>query len=220
MAAEAQIRAVLFDLDGTLLDTLGDLAAAMNRALQTLGCPQHSLADYRYLVGEGALRLCQRALPADLRDDATVERLLKLFSEDYALRWAVQTRPFAGVPELLAALRGRGLRLAVLSNKPDRYMAALQHHFFPEDGFALFLGQRDGVPRKPHPDGALLAARELSLPPESFLFVGDSCVDMQTAVAAGMRACGALWGYRDERELRDSGAQVLAATPAEVLQFI
>lgn len=215
-----KIKAVLFDLDGTLLDTIGDLAAAMNRSLAALGLPEHSLPEYHHFVGEGVRTLVDKVLSPQRRDAATIEKLLALFSEDYAKNWAMTTTLYAGVEPLLSGLRERGLALAVLSNKPHRYMAQIEQHFFPDSGFTLFCGHKEGVARKPNPEGALLAAREMNLPPEQFLYVGDSCVDMQTALSAGMQACGALWGYRTEEELREHGAQILAHAPQEILYLL
>lgn len=215
-----RVRAVLFDLDGTLLDTLGDLAAAMNRSLAQLGLPEHSLESYRYFVGEGARLLCERALPETERGEEQAQRLLELFTADYARNWAAGTRPFDGVMPLLDALRAQGVRLGVLSNKPDCYMAAIREHFFPVHGFECFCGQREGVARKPDPAGALLAAEAMGLAAAEFLYVGDSAVDMQTAVRAGMIPCGALWGYRSREELESAGARHLAAQPADVLKWL
>lgn len=218
--AAVGVKAVLFDLDGTLLDTLGDLSAALNRALAQMGLPQHPVSAVRYFVGEGARLLCERALPEDRRDAETLEALYHRFAADYAENWAVTTKPYPGIAQLLKGLRERGVRLAVLSNKPHRYMAEIEAHYFAGCGFEHFYGQRDGVQRKPHPEGALLAAREMGLKPESFLYLGDSGVDMQTATGAGMRACGALWGYREEPELVRTGADCLAAHPEDVLAYV
>lgn len=216
----AGIAAVLFDLDGTLLDTIGDLAVSMNRALAAGGLPVHEVAAYREFVGEGAVRLAERVLPEGLRGTEAQHELLQRFTADYAGNWDATTAPFPGIDELLAELSRRGIVLAVLSNKPDRYMPAIRARFFSGYQFTHFQGQLPDGPRKPDPAGALRIAGENRIAPEDFIYVGDSDVDMQTARAAGMRACGVLWGYRAEEELRSNGAAHIVARPQEVLALL
>lgn len=218
MGAGARWGGVLFDLDGTLLDTLDDLAGAMNRALVAGGWATHPVAAYRRFVGDGVEMLARRALPPGAPEE-TVKATLAAFMADYQGHWADATAPYPGVPELLVELAARGVPTAVLSNKPDRYMAPIVARFFPGHSFAVVSGQRPGLPRKPDPAGALAVAAEMGVAPGRILYLGDSDVDMRTAVAAGMEPCGALWGFRGREELLAAGARRLAARPGEVLEW-
>jgi phosphoglycolate phosphatase len=215
---EKRFRAVLFDLDGTLVDSLADLANATNHALATLGCPTHPRAAYRYFVGDGARTLCQRALPADKQD--LLDEALRLMRAHYDAHRYDETQPYPGVPELVAALAQRGYRLAVLSNKPDRFTKELVAHYFPAAPFDAVRGQLPHIPLKPDPAAALQIAQELGIPPAEWLYLGDTNTDMRTAREAGMHAVGVLWGFRDRQELEDSGAQCLIARPADLLAWL
>jgi len=213
-------RAVLFDLDGTLLDTLEDLADAMNAVLTAEGLPTHPTDAYRHFVGDGIVNLVRRALPADRRDETTLERLVAADREEYARRWDRKTRPYEGVPRLLDGLTGRGLGLAILSNKPDDSTRLCVEKLLPGWSFDAVQGVAEGVPLKPDPAGALGIARRLGVAPGSFLYVGDTATDMRTAVGAGMFPVGALWGFRDADELTAAGAQSLLVHPAELLDLL
>ena len=209
-------RAVLFDLDGTLLDTLDDLSASANRVLRANGFPEHPRDAYRYFVGDGARNLVVRILPEDRRDKETIEACLQAFRADYGENWAVRTRPYEGVPEMLDAVAGRKLPMAVFSNKPDDATKACVSEFLSRWEFCVVLGQRDGAPVKPDPSGAIESARRIGIPPSDFLYLGDTATDMKTAVRAGMFPVGALWGFRTEEELLRAGAAAIAAKPADV----
>lgn len=207
-------KAVLFDLDGTLTDTLVDIADAMNRALRLHGLPEWPVEAYRYLVGNGAKVLSERCVRERQELSAAVRQTYQAYYETHNL---VQTKPYEGVPEMLQALVDRGIRLAVFSNKPDADTKAVVRHFFPEIPFAAVRGQVEGVPVKPDPTGALAVADEMGLAPGEFLYLGDTAVDMECALAAGMHPVGALWGFRTEEELRQSGAEHLARQPGDLL---
>ena len=211
------IRAVLFDLDGTLTDTLVDIADAMNRALRLHGLPEWPLEAYRYLVGDGAKKLAERAVRDRQELALSVQRAYQAYYETHTL---VKTRPYDGVPELLRTLQEMGLKLAVFSNKPDADTKGVVAHFFPEIRWAAVRGQVEGVPVKPDPTGALAVARAMDVPPDEVLYLGDTSTDMQCALNAGMYPVGALWGFRTAQELEESGAAVLAAHPADVLTQI
>jgi phosphoglycolate phosphatase len=213
-------KAIIFDLDGTLLNTLADLGNAVNRVLAQRGFPTHALDEYRYFVGNGTRMLIIRALPEKKRDDETVAECLEAFREDYGQHWKVKTRLYDGVPEMLTALTARGLRIAVVSNKPDDFTKQCVAYFLPHWRFDAVIGQRDEVPQKPDPAGALEAAELLHISPGDFLYLGDSSVDMKTAVAAGMFPVGALWGFRSAKELRENGAQALITRPLELLDLL
>lgn len=209
-------KAVLFDLDGTLTDTLADIAAAMNRALQLHELPTWPVDAYRYLVGNGAKVLSERCVRERQELSAAVRQT---YQANYETHNLVQTKPYEGVPEMLQALVDRGIRLAVFSNKPDADTKAVVRHFFPEIPFAVVRGQVEGVPVKPDPTGAAAVAAEMGLAPEDFLYLGDTAVDMECALAAGMHPVGALWGFRTEEELRQSGAEHLARQPGDLLSI-
>lgn len=210
-------KAVIFDLDGTLTDTLADIAAAMNRALRLHDLPEWQQDAYRYLVGNGAKVLSERCV-RDRQELAPAVR--QTYQSYYKAHNLVRTCPYDGVPEMLAALADHGLRLAVLSNKPDADTKAVVRHFFPDVPFAVIRGQVEGVPVKPDPAGALAVAAELGVQPPECLYLGDTDVDMRTAAAAGMYAIGALWGFRTAEELQSSGARFLAETPTDVCNYV
>ncbi len=210
------IQAVLFDLDGTLTDTLTDIAAAMNRALLLHGLPEWPEEAYRYLVGDGAKVLSQRCVRDQQALAADVRATYQAYYQEHSL---VKTQPYPGVPEMLAGLAAAGVKLAVLSNKPDADTKAVVRHFFPEVPFAVVRGQLEGQPLKPDPAGALRVAAEMGIPPENFLYLGDTAVDMTCATAAGMHPVGALWGFRTAEELLESGAEHLLHRPEELLNL-
>lgn len=213
-------QAVLFDLDGTLLDTLRDLGESMNRVLTRLGHPVHSLEAYRFLVGEGATVLVTRALPETHRSEADVRHALAEYRRDYEQHWNVHTRPYDGIPELLDALVGNGLTLGILSNKPHAMTVRCVDGYLSASRFACVLGQRDNVARKPDPAGAIEAARLMRVDPARTLYLGDTATDMETARAAGMFAVGETWGFRPESELLAAGAEAIVHRPREVLSLL
>ncbi|MCL2457319.1 MAG: HAD-IA family hydrolase [Desulfobulbus sp.] len=212
--------AVLFDLDGTLLDTLDDLASAANQVLTDQGAPPHPVDAYRHFVGDGLHTLVERMLPADRRDAETVSAALAAFQETYARVWRHRSAPYPGIADLLDRLAAGGVRMSVLSNKPDAFTRLCVQRLLTCWHFDPLLGQREGVPKKPDPAGALEIARLLQLDPSRILYVGDSGVDMRTAQAAGMDAAGALWGFRDQAELVRTGAKHLVARPEDLLPLI
>lgn len=212
-------RSVIFDLDGTLLYTLEDLADSLNQVLSQEGLPTHSYNDYRFMVGNGLETLVVRALPSGMRLSAHVRPVLRKFVELYRSRQVAKTRPYPGIVELLETLAARGLLLAVLSNKAHPNTLAVVDHFFPAV-FELVLGMRPEVPAKPDPAGALEIARAFGLDPGEILYLGDSDVDMKTAVAAGMYPLGALWGYRPKSELEAAGAAAVIDAPSAMLGVI
>lgn len=213
-------KAILFDLDGTLLDTLEDLGNAANRVLEKYDFPTRPLDTYRYFVGDGATVLMKRALPENKRDDDTVGACVQTFREEYGKGWNVKTRPYDGVAEMLDALTAGGLKMAVLSNKPDEFTKRCVTEFLPKWNFEMVLGQSNLMPLKPDPKGALEIARCLNVIPSHFIYLGDTAIDMKTAIAAGMYPVGALWGFRTGKELRENGAQALIKRPQEILTLL
>jgi len=206
-------KAILFDLDGTLIDSIRDIGEAMNRSLAAMTFPGHSMDDYRYFVGDGVRQLVQRALPKDQQHDSVIDEFLRAYRADYGNNWHVHTRPYEGIPELLKSLVAAGIPIGVLSNKPDGVTRKCVEYFFPDVPFIAVAGQKDDVPRKPDPAAALVIAEAMQLPPEQIVFVGDTATDMQTAVAAGMFPAGVTWGFRPEKELLDNGARLIAYKP-------
>ncbi len=213
-------QAVLFDLDGTLLDTIDDLADSMNAALEQLGCPGHSTEAHRFFVGDGVDTFARRVLPEGRRDEATVTRCVELLRTEYANRWNVKTRPYDGIAEMLNGLTARGLTLAVLSNKPDDSTKLCVEKLLSDWRFDMVQGVADGFAPKPDPAGALKVAEEMGFKPGEFLYLGDTNTDMQTAVAAGMYPVGATWGFRPADELSANGAKTLINHPTELLKIL
>ena len=215
-----EFQAILFDLDGTLLDTLADIACAGNAGLKGLGFPTHPVESYRHFVGDGAGCLARRILPEGHHDEETVERCRAIIAAEYAKCWADNTKPYPGVPELLAELQARDIPMAVLSNKPDDATRTVVEGYFPDCQFQVVRGALPSVPIKPDPAAALQIAGELDIPPERFIYLGDTDTDMCTAVAAGMFPAGAIWGFRSAEELTANGAKVLLKKPREVLNLL
>ncbi len=213
-------KAILFDLDGTLLDTLEDLGNSVNGVLEKRDLPTHALDEYRYFVGDGTAMLISRALPQGKRNDETIRACLEELREEYGRNWNVNTRPYEGIPEMLDALTEHGLKMAVLSNKQHEFTKLCVADLLPNWTFDVVFGQRDEVRRKPDPAGALEVAEHLNLSPADFLYLGDSAVDMKTATAAGMFPVGVLWGFRSAEELKDGGAQALIERPLEILDLL
>lgn len=213
--------AVMFDLDGTLLDTLADIAAAGNYALTSLGRPTRPVQDYRYLAGQGAPYLVRHALGPDYQHLA--DKALELF-RTYQLEHGLDhTHPYPGIPELLDELTRRNLKLAVLSNKPHTATLRAVQQCLNRWHFDAVLGHELDQPAaalKPDPAGALEIARQLNVPPERWLYLGDTRVDMETALNAGMFPVGCLWGFRDRQELEKAGARILIAHPLEILPLL
>lgn len=211
------VRAVLFDLDGTLTNTLEDIADAMNRSLRLHSLPEWPLDAYRYLVGDGAKKLAERAVRERQELALSVQQEYQAYYQEHT---RVKTQPYAGVPEMLRALQDKGLKLAVFSNKPDADTKNVVAHFFPDIPWAAVRGQIEGVPVKPDPTGALAVAEALQIPPAEFLYLGDTATDMHCAVNAGMLPIGALWGFRTAEELQSSGARQLVQHPMDVLSCL
>lgn len=213
-----KFKAAVFDLDGTLLDSLHDIGSSMNAALRSKGHPEHPIADYKYHVGDGVSILARRVLPEAYRIDDSIAELVLLMREEYGANWAKTTKPYEGVPELLDELTRRGVKLAVVSNKPHDFSQQVTMKLLSKWTFDPIIGSRAGIPHKPDPAGAIEAAAALKLAPAECVFIGDTYADMKTAVSAGMFPAGALWGFRDAKELLESGAKVLLAHPLDLLK--
>lgn len=213
-------QAVLFDLDGTLLNTLNDLGNSVNRVLSQHGFPKHKLNEYRYFIGDGARTLIARSLPNENRNEYTIEMCLLAFQHDYGSHWNVETSPYDGIAETLDRLSALGVKFAVLSNKPHDFTQLCVEKYLSNWIFEVVLGQLPSMPKKPDPTGALLISQQMKIAPHSFIYVGDSAVDMQTANAAGMFAVAALWGFRSLQELQENGAQSVLSNPIEIVSLL
>ena len=211
-------KACFFDLDGTLLDSLADIADATNAALEAHGYPSHPYDAYRYLVGYGINALLSGALPEGLTKERMLE-IMPAMRKNYAEGWARKTAAYPGIHALLKNLQARGLVMAILSNKPHSFTVKTVEHFFPGTPFADVRGQLPDGAAKPDPTSALDMAHALGLKPETVFFIGDTRTDMETAVNAGMTAVGVTWGFRDEKELRDYGAKIIIHSPEELLPY-
>lgn len=212
------IRAVLFDLDGTLVDTLGDIVLCVNTCLKEMGEPGHDAEAVRMMVGDGVETLCRRALGESAR--ARTGEMVTRVRAYYRKHPADTAAPYPGIVEMLKALGEKGIRLAVLTNKPEPIACELIERLFAPGGFELVLGQRDGMPMKPDPGGALWVADKMDLKPSSFFMVGDTEIDLKTGRAAGMHPLGVTWGFRLKAELKSSGAWSLVDAPLEILSRI
>lgn len=208
---------VIFDLDGTILNTIADLADSTNHALRQLGYPERPLEEYPFMVGNGIRKLFERALPEGERTKENVERVRRLFVPYYDAHNTDSSCPYDGIEELLFALCDRGVMVAVASNKYQAAVTKLVSSFFPDIPFAVVLGQREGVPVKPDPTIVFDIMKETGVSGDEVLYVGDSGVDMQTAACAGVTACGVTWGFRPRTELEAFRPAHIVDRPAEVL---
>ena len=217
---QSKFKAVMFDLDGTLLDTLTDIADSVNAVLARFGFPTHSLPAYRYFVGDGQKTLVRRILPAEHRDEVTVSKCCEAITNEYHRRWPDNTRVYDGIPELLTAIDELGLGKVILSNKPHGFTRVMVERLLPNWSFDVVQGLAGSMRPKPDPTSAMKIAARLNIAPMDFLYLGDTSTDMQTATAAGMYAVGALWGFRTADELLTSGAKALAKEPGDVLAIL
>lgn len=214
------IKAVLFDLDGTLIDSLSDLADATNRVLQNNGFAPRPKEAFPYYVGNGIPKMIERALPDAVKDAETVNRLTKEFLAYYGQHYADKTVAFDGMPELITDLKKNGLRLAVVTNKAQEMAEAVVKKLYGEKTFDLIFGKRADTPAKPDPTVSRSVMETFGVLPEECAFLGDSGVDMQTARNCGALPIGVLWGYRNEAELRENGVQFLIQKPKEFLKVL
>ncbi len=214
-------RYCIFDLDGTLINSLYDLADAMNHALSRCGFPTHDREKYRFMVGSGISVLADRAMVVPGGTDGERKKaVLDAFNEYYGSHYADLTRPYDGIPELLDGLDSRGVGYCVLSNKPDNFTQEIIRRLFPGRKFAAVWGKREDYPRKPDPSSVLAMMSSVGADAEECLYIGDSDVDMQTAANAGLRRIGVSWGFRPVSELISAGADAIADTPHQILELI
>ncbi len=213
------INSVIFDLDGTLLNTLEDIADSANETIRQFGMEPHPVESYRSFVGNGLQNLIKRIMPDESKTDI-LERGVETFRTVYGRRWHEKTRPYPGIMEMLDSLQRAGVKIAVLSNKPDTFTQTCVQHFFPSISFHAVSGKKDDVPLKPDPQSTFSVLRALAVEPEQSLFVGDSSVDIRTGIAAGMSTIGVDWGFRTASELREAGAERVISSPQEILRYV
>lgn len=211
---------VIFDLDGTLLNTIADLANSTNYALVKNGFAPHQLSEYNYFVGNGINKLFERALPEEARNEENILKIRKDFLAHYDCHNMDHSTPYPGMPDLLLALQEKGLMIAVASNKYQAATEKLVPHFFPNIRFVSILGQREGVKTKPDPEIVNDILRASNVSKEDTLYVGDSNVDMQTAINSGVDACGVVWGFRPVSELESYHPKFIARRAADILEYV
>jgi phosphoglycolate phosphatase len=215
-----RFRGVIFDLDGTLIDSLEDIANAANATLRQLGKPTCSLDSFRTHVGDGVSVLFQRALPETRENPTLLAECMAIYQGYYDVGWDACTKPYPGIPEMLDQVLEAGMSLAVLSNKPDHFTKRCVERFFPEHSFSHVIGHSDRFPRKPDPTSAKWIASELSKDPLRVAYVGDTNTDMKTAISAGLHAIGVSWGFRDVQEIREAGAREICDSAEQLAKLL
>ncbi|MDD3343591.1 MAG: HAD family hydrolase [Sulfurospirillaceae bacterium] len=213
-------KVIIFDLDGTLLDTLEDIAISANFALTSLGFTAEETSKYRYFVGEGVFKLFENIFVSNPQPKEIIQQAVQFFEDHYSKQFSQNTKLYEGVSKMLTFLQKRDFKMAILSNKPDSFVKMCALKYLRQWKFDVVYGAREGVPKKPHPEGALDIVELLHVKPNECYYLGDTMIDMQTANSAGMIALGALWGFRDEAELREHGAKYLVKTPSEVIKLL
>ena len=211
---------VIFDLDGTLLNTIEDLGNAANYALSQNGYPTHSLASYPFFVGNGVRNLIRKALPDDMRTDSIIESLLKDFKEYYNEHNTDCTKPYDGIEELLRNLQDNGVKIAVASNKYQQATEKIIAHYFGDIDFVAVYGQREGVNVKPDPSVVFSILSDAKVPKSEVLYVGDSGVDMETARRACVDSVGVTWGFRSEKELNEYHAEMIVNKASDIFDIV
>ncbi|MBQ4517790.1 MAG: HAD family hydrolase [Clostridia bacterium] len=216
------IKGVIFDLDGTILNTIDDLSDSMNYMLRHFGFPEHSdLFYHMQAVGSGAKNYVKNCLPEDVRENEDqLEACLAFYKTYYNEHSSIKTKPYDGVAEMMQYLKDANIQIAILSNKPDEPVKELAKCWFSEFSIPCVYGERVGIPRKPDPEGPLAIAHELGLAPSEIAFVGDSDVDIKTGLNAGMTAIGVLWGFRTKEQLQEAGAEYLVDSKDEFIALI
>ena len=212
-------KGAVFDLDGTLLDTLADIANSANEVLNDLGLPTHPVESYRYFVGDGVRVLLSRVLPEDWRTPERIESCLEKMRPSYLKHLNVTARPYPEIPGLLAGLKESGCQIAVLSNKPHNLTELCVSQFFDETGFDPVFGLQDGQKPKPDPAGARKIIDQWQISSEDIVYFGDTSTDMETALRAGMHPVGVQWGFRQPDELTSAGARIVIESAAAFFKY-
>lgn len=216
----ARFQGVIFDLDGTLLDTLACIGTAFNQALKETGYPTHPIQDFKDFIGDGVFKCAERALPVNARQPTTIDALVALERRLYEMFWRREIAIYDGIPELLAALRARSIPTAVLTNKDQDAANACLIECFPQHSFDCVLGYTGAYPHKPDPACGAAVIKTLGLRPDELMMVGDTPVDLATARACSLFAVGVSWGFRSRETLTAAGADVLIEHPLELLHYV
>ena len=217
----SDIRLAIFDLDGTLVNTITDLGSSVSYALEKLGFPKRTMEEYTRFVGNGTLKLVQRSVPEEVKgDEAVVARAHSLFKDYYAEHFCDTSRVYGGMLEALEELKSQGIKLSVLTNKPDEFAVKIMDRLFPKGMFCHVQGAKDGVPKKPDPTAELEIMRLLGEDPSHTVHIGDSDVDVFTAHNAGIGCIGCSWGFRSRESLVEAGAEAIADKPVELPEII
>ncbi|MCC8089555.1 MAG: HAD family hydrolase [Rikenellaceae bacterium] len=214
------IKLAIFDLDGTLLNTIEDLAVSVNYSLEKCGFPPHPIDAYKKFVGNGINNLFLRALPEGEKNDTNIERMREFFLPYYADNGTKYTHPYEGIPELLKAITEKGIKIAVASNKYQEATVKIIANYFPDTDFCAVFGQREGIPVKPDPAIVFDILQLTGISADHTIYIGDSGVDMQTAKNSSLQSIGVTWGFRDEEELRTNGAVHIVNNPEEIIRII
>jgi len=215
-----KFNSIIFDLDGTLINSLEDIADSMNRVLKKHGLPEHDMQTYRYFIGHGVPTLVRKAVPPDLSEEGIIESYAWEFRETYGKNYNIMTKLYDGIPDMLDKLSDRKIRMSIFSNKPDDFTKKCVKEFLRPWKFECVMGHGSGIPPKPDPKGVLKILKDMEQKPADTIYLGDSGIDMITAVSAGMFPIGALWGFRDRDELRENGARELVKDPGAILSFL
>lgn len=213
------IKAVLFDLDGTLVNSLDDLADSVNYSLSKFGLPEHKTEEFKYFAGNGIAKMVERAIPADLRGTSVYKKVLDVFFKYYSVHFADNTKPYGGLKELVCDLKQMGIKIAVVTNKAQQIAENVVKTAYG-DIFDIICGKQENAPLKPDPYGAISVMRELGVSNSECIFLGDSSIDMETGINCGALPVGVLWGYRTADELLKSGAKYIIGNPEELLGII
>ena len=214
-----KFKGIIFDLDGTLVNSLEDISDAMNKVLQGLNFPTHTYETYQYFIGSGLRNLVSKALPSTNNSDEQIEICFECMINEYREICTLKTKPYDGIVELLENLTSQNIKMAVFSNKADELTKKIASEIFPNH-FDTAIGLSTEALKKPNPFEALEIGKKWNLKPEEILFVGDSDIDMQTAVNANMFPIGVTWGYRTEEELKNSGAKLVVNTASELIEIL
>ncbi len=213
-------KAVIFDLDGTLLDTIGDLAESMNYALKSLGFAERELSHHSWAIGNGLRKYAKRCLPQDAVTDTILDEVCAVFSQHYNTHSSIKTVPYDGICQLLEFLNKNNILVNILSNKRDGFVKELTQHYFGNLNFVCVNGELPNVAKKPNPEAALLIAEKCNIAPAGILFIGDSVYDIQTGKNAGMKTIAVTWGYQPEDSLVAEDPDFIAHTPTDIINYI
>ncbi|MDR1582021.1 MAG: HAD family hydrolase [Prevotellaceae bacterium] len=212
-------KAIIFDLDGTLINSIPDIADSMNEVLSVYGYPQYNYNQYKYFVGNGIRRLVERCVPPEYATPENIENIFRKMIGIYGNNCVNKTQVYEGIYELLDGLSAKRIKMAILSNKTDSITQKICNQLFCDNYFEMILGATNNFPKKPNPQSALFIAENLSVPPNEVFYLGDTSIDMETACAAGFFPAGTSWGFRPKEELSSFGAQFIANSPVDCLSF-